>query len=253
MIDVVLTPGDFGRVEGVLEQAQVVVLDVLRATSTMVAGLNAGAREVWLFDSLDAARAARRSWSERGGGGVGPVVLAGEAACLKPGDFDLGNSPREHVTEKVGGATVLLSTTNGTRAAVRARGARRMFAGSLLNAGATAGALVPEVERGPTILVCAGTNGGLALEDVIGAGAILFAMMQTTYRTDLGFTDGAWLAYHTFSAVRQRLPAALRLGSGGLNVLEAGLEEDLDFCARLDAVPIVVGIEMEPLRAVRVG
>ena len=249
MIDVVLTPRDLCRVEGVLAQSQVVVLDVLRATSTMVAGLNAGAREVRLFDSLDAARDARRSWS-----GAGPVVLAGESACLKPGNFDLGNSPREHVTEKVGGATVLLATTNGTRAAVRANGARRMFAGCLLNAAATAGALVPGVEAGPTILVCAGTNGGLALEDVIGAGAILFAMMQTTYRTDLGFTDSAWLAYHTVAwkcdveAIWQHC-GWVREKAG---VLESGeLEEDLDFYARLDET-IVVGIKTEPLRAVRV-
>jgi 2-phosphosulfolactate phosphatase len=255
MIDVLLTPADLPRVEGILPDSQAVVLDVLRATSTIVTALHHGAAAVRLFDSLDAARAARREWA--GGGGGRPAVLAGEQACVKPADFDVGNSPREHVTEKVGGATVLLATTNGTRAAVRARAAKQLYAASLLNASATAGALLPQVDALHTVLVCAGTagsaSGGAAVEDVIGAGAILFSLLQTTYRTDLAFTDNAWMAYHTFAAVRQRLPAALRLGAGGLNVIEAGLEDDIDTCARLDAVPVVVAVEADPLRAVRRG
>jgi 2-phosphosulfolactate phosphatase len=241
MIDVVLTPADFARVEQVLPQSQAVVLDVLRATSTIAAALQAGAREVRLFDSLDAARQGKKDQ----GNAAGPVLLAGERACLKPDDFDLGNSPREQLTEKVGGATLLLATTNGTRAAVRARNAQRLFAASLLNAAATAQALLPGLESSHTLLVCAGTNGNLAVEDVIGAGSILFALLQATYRTDLAFTDTAWMAYHTFAAVRQRLPAALRLGQGGINVIEAGLEDDIDFCARLDAVPLVARISTD--------
>lgn len=250
MIDVFLNPADLGAAD--LSQSQVVVLDVLRATSTIVTGLARGARAVRLFDSLDAARQARRLWPADSG----PVVLAGEQKCLKPADFDLGNSPRQCATEKVGGATVLLATTNGTRAAVRAQqaGARTMYAGSLLNAGATAQALLPEIDGLHTIFVCAGTNGKLAFEDVLGAGAILFALLRATYRADLPFTDGAWLAYQAFAAVRERLPAALRLGAGGINVIEAGLEEDIDHCARLDGFPVVARILAGPggeLRVVR--
>jgi 2-phosphosulfolactate phosphatase len=243
MISVALLPEALEGMPGGGAGAQVVVLDVLRATSTIVTGLSAGAREVRLFGSLDVAREARRKWgSERG---KGPVLLAGETQCLKPADFDLGNSPREQVTEKVGNAVILLATTNGTRAAVRARdaGARRMFVGSVLNASATARALLPQVDTMDTVLLCAGTQGTIALEDVIGAGAILFAILQASYRTDLAFTDTAWMAYHTFAAVRQRLPAALRLGQGGINVIEAGLEDDIDHCARLDALPLVAPIE----------
>jgi 2-phosphosulfolactate phosphatase len=220
--------------------AQVVVLDVLRATSTIVTSLSAGAHEVRLFDSLDAARTARHQPFPA------PVLLAGEQNCLKPADFDLGNSPREHVTEKVGNATILLATTNGTRAAVAARkaGARMLLAGSLLNATATARALMPHLDTRDTLLLCAGTNGQASLEDVVGAGAILFALLQATYRTDLAFSDTAWMAYHAFAAVRTRLPAALRLGQGGVNVINAGLEDDIDHCARLDALPVVAEISL---------
>ncbi|HVX86085.1 MAG TPA: 2-phosphosulfolactate phosphatase [Phycisphaerae bacterium] len=244
MIDVLMTPGELegGRS---LAGSQVVVLDVLRATSTVVTALGAGAREVRLFGSLEEARAGRAAWDAR----EGPVVLAGESQCLRPGDFDLGNSPREMVTEKVGGATVLLATTNGTRAAVRARaaGAAVMYAGSLLNAGATAEVLLERVDGIDTVFLCAGTGGKLALEDVLGAGAILFAMLGKSYRADLVFGDGAWLAYHAYAGVRGRLGAALRLGVGGVNVIEAGLEEDIEWCARVDGMGVVAGVDVERL------
>ncbi len=239
MIDVIFLPSELGDAD--LSQSQVVVLDVLRATSCMVTGLAQGAREIRLFDTLDGARAAKKA-----GGMAGPVILAGESGCLKPGDFDVGNSPGEFVTEKVGGATILHATTNGTRAAVKAAagGARVMLAGSLLNAGATAEGLLAGLDGGHTLLLCAGTNGKNAVEDVIGAGAILFALLQATYRTDLPFTDNAWMAYHTFCAVKGRLAAALRLGAGGVNVMEAGLEDDIDFAGRLDVFGVVAKIEM---------
>jgi 2-phosphosulfolactate phosphatase len=247
MIDVLLTPDDLVAAEAILPESQVVILDILRATSTVVTALHAGARDVLLFDSLDAARAVKAS-----GKVPVPVVMAGESHCLKPADFDLGNSPREHVTEKVGGATVLLSTTNGTRAAYRARTAKTIFIGSLLNAGATAEALLADLDAGHTLFICAGTDGKLALEDAIGAGAMLFNLLQSTYRADLPFTDRAWLAYHAFAAVKPRLGAALRLGVGGINVIEAGLEEDIDHCAQLDAMPLVARVDGETLRVVRV-
>jgi len=243
MIDVILSPAELAGRE--LGGAQVVVLDVLRATSTIVTALANGARDVVMFGTLDEARTAKAS-----GRFKVPVVLAGESNCLRPADFDLGNSPREFVTEKIGGATILLATTNGTRAAVAAKAARRMLMGSLLNAGATAEALAAEIGEGDTILVCAGTNGALAFEDVVGAGAILWGILRTTYRADLPFTDKAWLAYHAYSGVKNLLPAALRLGAGGINVMEAGLEEDIDHCARLDAMP-VLAVVGQGLRVVR--
>ena len=244
MIDVFLTPAELEGVD--LSQSQVVVLDVLRATTTMVTALANGAKEIWLFDTLEGARVAKASPHM-----PIPMVLAGETKCLKPVDFDVGNSPREFVTERIGGATVLLATTNGTRAAVRAQGAKKVYAACLLNAAATTLSLLPELDGLHTLFVCAGTNGKVAFEDVLGAGAILFNLMQTTYRADLPFTDNAWLAYHAFAGVRQRLPAALRLGAGGINVIDAGLEEDIDHAAHLDGMPIVAQILADPLRVVR--
>jgi 2-phosphosulfolactate phosphatase len=233
--------------------AQVVILDILRATSTIVTALAAGAREVRLFDSLDAARQARATELETPNSKPetrnAPVLLAGEQDCLKPPDFDLGNSPREHVTQIVANTIILLATSNGTRAAVAAQraGAKTLLVGALLNSAATARALIPQLDTRDTLLLCAGTHGQPALEDMLGAGAILFALLQATYRTDLAFTDASWIAYHAFAAVRTRLPAALRLGQGGINVIRAGLEDDLDRCAQLDVLPVVAQIDPDTL------
>ena len=240
MIDVVFLPALLDR--SVLPRAQVVVFDVLRATSSIVTALAHGAQEVRLFGTIEEATGARA-------GLPAPVLLAGERKCIKPAGFDMGNSPAEFAGAAVRDATICLTTTNGTVAALAARGAQKMFVGSLLNAEATARALAQNVNALDTLLLCAGTEGRISSEDVLGAGAVLFALLQLTYRTDLPFTDSAWIAYHAFAAARARLPAALRLGQGGVNLIRANLESDIDLCAALDCHPLAVTLLPEPLRA----
>ncbi|HTV48617.1 MAG TPA: 2-phosphosulfolactate phosphatase [Phycisphaerae bacterium] len=242
MIELVMLPSQLDG--GDLAEAQVVVLDVLRASSTIVTALANGAREVRLFEKTDAVLAARHTTAP-------PVLAAGERGCVKVPGFDLGNSPAEFGTHVIGGATILLSTTNGTRAAAAAESAAKIFVGCLLNAGATANALLERIDSGKTILLAAGTNGALALEDVIGAGAIVWHLLNQTYRTDLSLGDSAWLAYHVFIAAKPRLGAALRLGAGGINLIEGGFEEDIDLCAALDSRPVVALVQRDPLRVIK--
>jgi 2-phosphosulfolactate phosphatase len=241
MIDVVLLPTMLNQT--LLPQSQVVVFDVLRASSTVVTALSNAAREVRLFSDVDAVQHARASVPP-------PVLMAGERGCVKVPGFDLGNSPAEFETHRVGGASVLLSTTNGTRAVVAAQAAAEMFIGSLLNAQATAEALQPQIDHLHTLLVLSGTDGQLAQEDVIGAGAVLWHLLGGTYRIDLPYTDTAWMAYHCFASVRERLGAALRLGAGGINLIEGGFEDDIDLCAKLNSRPVAVRVRKDPLRAV---
>lgn len=236
MIDVVFHPSQLDR--SLLARSQVVVLDILRASSTIVTALANGAREVRLFGDIDGARIARSTLPP-------PALLGGERHCVRIDGFDLANSPREYATEKVGNSVICMTTTNGTAAAVAAYGAHQLLVGSLLNATATAGALLNEINSIDTLLLCAGTDDGFSQEDVLGAGAIIWQILQQTYRTDLPFTDSAWIAYHAFGHARQRLAAALRLGQGGLNLLNHGLEDDIDDCAKLDSRPIAVHINNE--------
>ncbi|MGC8540063.1 MAG: 2-phosphosulfolactate phosphatase [Phycisphaerae bacterium] len=243
MIDVVLLPAMLN--EMLMPQSQVVVFDVLRASSTIVTALHNGAREVRLFSDVDAVLHAR--------GHVPPPVLsAGERGCVMVPGFDLGNSPAEYQTHRVGGASVLLSTTNGTRAVVAAQAAADIFIGSLLNAQATAEALNGQLDHLHTLMVLAGTDGQISQEDVIGAGAVLWHLLGGTYRIDLPYTDTAWMAYHCFASVRERLGAALRLGAGGINIIESGLEDDIDLCSQLNSMPLAVRVQKNPLRALAV-
>lgn len=243
MIDVVLLPGMINEL--ILPQSQVVVFDVLRASSTIVTALSNGAREVRLFSDVNAVLHARGSIPP-------PVLSAGERGCVMVPGFDLGNSPAEYQTHRVGGASVLLSTTNGTRAVVAAQAATEIFIGSLLNAQATADALQPQLDHLHTLLVLAGTDGQIAQEDVIGAGAVLWHLLGGTYRIDLPYTDTAWMAYHCFASVRERLGAALRLGAGGINLIEGGFEDDIDLCAQLNSKSLAVRVHKHPLRATAV-
>jgi 2-phosphosulfolactate phosphatase len=129
-----------------------------------------------------------------------------------------------------------MSTTNGTRAILAADGATHAFAGALINASAVARAVF-ESRSENVVLLCAGTNGRVAAEDVIGAGAVLHALR--THGPVRLRSDVAWMAEDLFVAHRDDLVGALRASRGGQNVIAAGLEADIDYAARLDALDVV--------------
>jgi 2-phosphosulfolactate phosphatase len=232
--DVVLLPSHLTPTQ--LAGRSCVVFDVLRATTTMTAALASGVREIHLFATLDAARAAAENFS-------GPRLLCGESQCLTPPGFDLGNSPGQFKPSHRG-ATVFMCTTNGTRALLAARSAAALYTGALVNASAVARKL--RADGRDAVLLCAGTNGAVAMEDVLGAGAVLDALDATPE------IDVARIALNLFRGSRGRLNEALRDAEGGRNVLAAGLPQDIDFAARLDvfdAVGIATGDDPLVVRA----
>jgi 2-phosphosulfolactate phosphatase len=212
-----------------------VVFDVLRATTTMASALQAGVEAIHLFDNLDAARAAAESHR-------GARLLCGEAQCVAPAGFDLGNSPGQFISSHRG-ATMFMCTTNGTRALLAAREAAVLFTGAIVNASAVAEA-VRATGREVTLL-CAGTNGEVAMEDVIGAGAVIAALRADEMH------ETARVALNAFEAGRNHLAGVLSETIGGVNVRQAGLSEDIDFAARLDAVPVVGVAAGDPLIVTR--
>jgi 2-phosphosulfolactate phosphatase len=198
-----------------------VVVDVLRATSTMSQALAAGYRRVLCCAEVDDARAL-----------AGPgVVLGGERNAVRIPGFDFGNSPSEFVGEPVGD-TLVLTTTNGTRLLLEA--ASRcdvVLVGSLLNLDAVVAAV--RATKGESVAVlCAGVAGEFALDDAYAAGRIAEAL-------DGGETDSAAAAIRlarTFSSPDEGLGAS----KSAANLRRAGLEEDITWCAResvLDVVP----------------
>lgn len=211
----------------------VVVFDVLRATTTIAAALAAGAKEIRVFDSLDAARAAASKCGE-------PKLLCGETKCLPPEGFHLGNSPGEYVSAMVHGKTLFLSTTNGTRALVAAREASFLFTGALVNASAI-GVTLAKLDRDITLL-CAGTDGEEAPEDLLGAGAVVSEM---PHGTSVELSDSARAALNLFRKLHgshfahHRLVLFLAATQGGKNVVQAGLYDDVTFAGRINAFEVV--------------
>jgi 2-phosphosulfolactate phosphatase len=183
---------------------------------------------VHVFGSPDAARAAAEA-------GAAPRLLCGEQRCLPPPEFDLGNSPGAFTPDVVVGRTIYLSTTNGTRALVAARAAAELFTGALVNASAVAG-LLHQLARDVTLL-CAGTEGEVSAEDLLGCGAVIDGLHRLG-KVRLG-NDAALIASDLFHANRRDLPAFLRRTRGGRNVIAAGLEPDIAYCAALDSLDVV--------------
>ncbi|WP_448567095.1 2-phosphosulfolactate phosphatase [Thermus sp.] len=208
----------------------VLVVDVIRATTTAAALLEAGAEALYLTAGLEAARAFKDE----------DVVLSGEVGGLKPPGFDLGNSPREALEAPVGGRIVVMSTTNGTKAAhAAAKTAKHVLLASLYNAHAAA-RLARELATEEVAILCAGKEGRVGLDDLYTAGVL------AEYLGLMGEVepeDGARIALSVKRAYQDPLEA-LSLSAAAQALKAVGLEGDVPFAAQVAksaAVPILVG------------
>jgi 2-phosphosulfolactate phosphatase len=211
------------------------VFDVLRATTTMAAALAAGVMEIRLFDSLDAARTAANACAES-------RLLCGERDCLAPPGFDLGNSPGQFTGDHRG-KTLFMCTTNGTRALLAAREAQLVIPAALVNAAAVARALCDA--KLDLTLLCAGTAGEMALEDVLGAAAVMDELAKLGLPVE--FSPAASRGLQIFRSIDGPITELLRNTRGGQNVIAAGLEEDIDFAARVNSLDVVGVARGNPL------
>lgn len=216
-----------------LAGSSAVVIDVLRASTTICAALKAGAARVVPFANVEDAR---RFADQLGQTGERPL-LGGERGGVKIDGFDLGNSPLEYASEAVGGKTVLFTTTNGTRALLAAVGAERIYIGAFANLTAVAERLA--ADPGDVYLICAGTDGQITLEDAVCAGSIARAVRDRAPGFVFGNDEaGIAFALHEVWQGDRRIDA-LRSGLGGRNLVELGYDADIDFAARTDAAPVV--------------
>ena len=221
-LDVVLTPGE--TTPAALAGRTVVVLDILRATTTIVQALSAGAKAVFPVGSIEEALRLANTF------GRDEVLLTGERRCLPIEGFDLGNSPREYTPTKVGGKTLVMTTTNGTAAMALTVNSSRVYIGSLLNIGAVVDELV-RLGADPVFL-CAARERAFALEDAVCAGEYARRLMEAR-PGDWTLNDGAHAAIALAAHFGTGEPV-FGLAAGGRGIIEAGLTEDLEFCARVD-------------------
>lgn len=207
----------------------VVVIDVLRACSTIVTALDRGARAVLpVSDMAEAGKIA---------GNLDPDIyrLGGERDGNKIDGYHLGNSPREYTQEAVEQRDVILNTTNGTRALNQATAAKHLVAGCFLNADRIVD-FVRTVDDEVTI-VCAGSRNRLALEDTLCAG-LLLTRLWDQQEPDV-ITDSAHTAYTLYQTDRSDLSSALRKTNHAERLKQIGYGDDLDYCFRTDALPVL--------------
>jgi len=228
-IDVYFTP--LGLNAGDLTGRGVVVIDVLRATSSIVAALSAGAKAVVPAATSEEAVRLTANLEKDG------IVLAGERRMVKIEGFGLGNSPREMTAEAVAGKTIVLATTNGTPALVAAQGGDPVLVAAAVNFSAVAErARAVFTERGDLVIICAGRERQFALEDAYTAGRLVKAVKKGARKVtlndaaqvslDLAGQQGGWEdAFEASDAARQ--------------LLEAGLGDDVTYCARPDRFSVV--------------
>ena len=181
------------------------------------------------------------------------VLLAGErngvrirAAQSGGIDFDFGNSPREFTPEKVRGKTIVSTTTNGTRALQACAAAKTVLAASFLNLAATADYLRGEEE---ILLVCAGTGAGVAMEDVLAAGAMVELLTARVDVRPIG-SETTETARQGFAKLKTDIASAIGLTLNGRRLLAIPeLRDDVAFCARRDVCKLVA--TMQPDGAIR--
>ena len=231
------TPADFSALAARhLRDTVCVVFDVLRATSTMVTALGNEAAAIIPVADIPEALAVRAQHpnallaGERDGVRI-EATLTGSIA------FDFGNSPREFPSEVVRGRTVVMTTTNGTRALRACASARKVLACSFLNLSATA-EFIKQQDPRELLIVCSGTHEEAAYEDVLGAGALCALIWENYGKRSVA--DSALMAKFLFDLAQNDLLSHLSASRNGKRLLAIPeLKPDVAFCAQRDKVGLI--------------
>jgi len=226
-IDVFATAG--GADPGLLAGKTVLIIDVLRATSTITTALANGAAGVLPVLTIAEAREAAAGLTPR------TFLLGGERKALKIPGFDLDNSPRQYTREVVAGKTIIMTTTNGTVAIKQAFPAAALLIASFLNARAAAR---EAWKTGTDIyLLCAGTRNRFSLDDAACAGLLVHCLQELEPGARLG--DLAFALRHLYLSYRDDLPHLISHASHYQRLMDLGLEADIAYCLQQDVYDVV--------------
>jgi len=235
----------------------VVVIDVLRASTTIVTALAHGATGVRPVLTIEEARDLAA-----GGSPGSDLLLGGERGGLRIDGFDLGNSPLEYAPARVAGRRIVITTTNGTAALDASREAAEVLIGAIVNRSAVAArarALALGHRVADIHLVCAGTDGQVTEEDLLTAGAILDAASRLPNADRDTLDASAIAALDTFRVMltasadkghgkahvtlASAITAAFAMSRGGRNLIDIGMQADLPAAAAIDSLAVVPRLE----------
>jgi 2-phosphosulfolactate phosphatase len=222
---------------GSLKGGVAVVIDVLRASTTIVHALAAGCSCVRPCLEIDEAKALADSMR------AGRVLLAGERDGAPLPGFDLGNSPAEFTPQICKGKNLVLTTSNGTRALLRAAEAERVLVAAFVNYSAVCEQL--RQEKRTIHLICAGTAGQVTLEDAVLAGAMVDYLCEVG---EVEVNDAARLAWDCYENHGRMLLGALEVSHGGANLRRLGYDDDIRAAAAVDKFALVPELRRDPTR-----
>jgi 2-phosphosulfolactate phosphatase len=221
-VDIELVAQDAGKA---VERGDVViVIDALRATTSIITMLANGAKSVIPVATLKEAAKLHREHSD--------YVLVGERADYKPKGFDFGNSPVTLAKEPLQAKHIILTTTNGTKALIKSKGSRWVTVGAFLNARAVAEKTMEiSGKNGLGIsFVLAGEKNHFSLEDFLCAGAIT----ESFPKNAVELSDKTVAALLAFKAARQNLLESIQNGKHAHDLVKIGFRKDIEFSCRLD-------------------
>lgn len=224
-IDLAFTPHELDKKD--LAGKSVVVIDALRATTTMTVAFENGARAFIPVGTVEEARELVAKNPD--------YLLAGERRAKPLEGFHLGNSPRDYRPDKIRGKTIVMTTTNGTRALVSARGGAEVFIGSFLNLGALCERLM-EAGR-DALIACSGEKDLFCLEDTVCGGAIVERLERTGH--SIIKTDAAYAAKILYEHCEGNVYEMLCSCEWGTYLEGLGLGKDVRICAQVDSSKVV--------------
>jgi 2-phosphosulfolactate phosphatase len=250
-ITTVLSPALFEATVGSVENKNVVVIDILRATTTMCVAMENGANSIWPVDTVQKAAHAGSSF-----------LTVGERNGEKVEGFDLGNSPQEFTEEVVKGRDIVMTTTNGTRAIALSEGAKNIYISSYRNVTAMIKELVEQPED--VVLFCSGWKDQVNLEDALFAGEVINGLQRSAVSgqptavsaqptadsgqptaADLGphFNDSSILAHQLFLQVNGNEGEFLQQASHVQRFKSLHIESDLEVCLKRDTGDFILKVE----------
>ena len=230
-LDVVFAPAGLAPAD--VQGRTVFVIDILRATTSMCAALNHGAKALLPVAATEEALRLAQTI------GSADVLLAGEKNCVRIPGFHLGNSPLEMTETAVRGKTLIVTTTNGTRALLAAQGAAAVFAACAANLTLAAEKLHEALERdGDVLVVCAGRDGAFSLDDAYCAGRLATAALNSR-KPRRGLNDAAIASLDLVRRYGDRWERPLSYSRAGRELIRLGFRDDVLDAARLDAYPVL--------------
>ena len=230
-IDVAFTPA--GLTAADVAGRSVFVIDVLRASTTMCAALAHGARGIIPVAAIDDAMKLAQTLERR------EVLLAGERNSTRIAGFDLGNSPLEMTEATVQGQTLVMTTTNGTRALLATTGAAAVYLAAAVNLGQAARQAAAVLDREDGLLVlCAGREGAFGLDDAYTAGRLLRAALGGR-RSRRGLNDAALVSLDLTRRYGTRWLRPFLLSRAGTNLASLGFRDDVALAAEEDRFPVL--------------